>query len=164
MIPADLRIIKSKVLYIGQSTLTGESETIKKSDNSELKLDDINSISDLDTICFMDTNVISGTAKGIVIKISDDTYLGKITNTLITDKRQTSFQKDIQSISKLLIKFMLMMIPIVFLLTAWKHETLTAFTFSVAIAIGITPLLLHCQKHVSHQKVINVLCQNYANY
>lgn len=142
MIPADLRIIEAKDLYVGQSSLTGESDSVKKSVNSELNLDDINSITDLDTICFMGTNVISGSAKGIVIKIADDTYFGKIAHTLTTGKPQTAFQKGVQGISKLLIKFMLIMIPIVFILTAWKHETLTAFTFAVAIAIGITPLLL----------------------
>ena len=142
MIPADLRIIEAKDLYVGQSSLTGESDSVKKSVNSELNIDDINSITDLDTICFMGTNVISGSAKGIVIKIADDTYFGKIAHTLTTGKPQTAFQKGVQSISKLLIKFMLIMIPIVFILTAWKHEKLTAFTFAVAIAIGITPLLL----------------------
>lgn len=142
MIPADLRIIEAKDLYVGQSSLTGESDAVKKSVNSELNDNDINSITDLDTICFMGTNVISGSAKGIVIKIADDTYFGKIAHTLTNSKPQTAFQKGVQGISKLLIKFMLIMIPIVFILTAWKHETLTAFTFAVAIAIGITPLLL----------------------
>ena len=142
MIPADLRIIEAKDLYVGQSSLTGESDAVKKSVNSELNSNDINSITDLDTICFMGTNVISGSAKGIVIKIADDTYFGKIAHTLTNRKPQTAFKKGVQGISKLLIKFMLIMIPIVFILTAWKHETLTAFTFAVAIAIGITPLLL----------------------
>ena len=142
MIPADLRIIEAKDLYVGQSSLTGESDAVKKSVNSELNDNNINSITDLDTICFMGTNVISGSAKGVVIKIADDTYFGKIAHTLTNRKPQTAFQKGVQGISKLLIKFMLIMIPIVFILTAWKHETLTAFTFAVAIAIGITPLLL----------------------
>ena len=142
MIPADLRIIEAKDLYVGQSSLTGESDAVKKSVNSELNDNDINSITDLDTICVMGTNVISGSAKGVVIKIADDTYFGKIAHTLTNRKPQTAFQKGVQGISKLLIKFMLIMIPIVFILTAWKHETLTAFTFAVAIAIGITPLLL----------------------
>ena len=142
MIPADLRIIEAKDLYVSQSSLTGESDAVKKSVNSDLNNNDIDSITDLDTICFMGTNVISGSAKGIVIKIADNTYFGKIAHTLTNGKPQTSFQKGVQSISKLLIKFMIVMIPIVFLITAWKHEILTAFTFSVAIAIGITPLLL----------------------
>ena len=142
MIPADLRLLESKDLYVGQSSLTGESDAIKKLTNSELTLDEINSITDLDTICFMGTNVISGSAKGVVIKTANDTYFGKVAHTLTDGKPQTSFQKGVKSISKLLIKFMLIMIPIVFIITSWKHEVLTAFTFAVAIAIGITPLLL----------------------
>ena len=142
MIPADLRIIEANNLYVRQSSLTGESDAIKKLDNSEFDIKNINSITDLDTICFMGSNVISGTAKGVVIKTADDTYLGKVAHTLTQGKPQTAFQKGVQNISKLLIKFMLVLIPIVFILTAWKHENITAFTFAVAIAIGITPLLL----------------------
>ena len=142
MIPADLRIIESKDLYVGQSALTGESDSVKKSVESELSINDLDSISDLDTICFMGTNVISGSAKGVVIKTADSTYFGKIAHTLTQGKPKTAFQKGIENISKLLIKFMLVLIPIVFLLTAWKHSAITAFTFAVAIAIGITPLLL----------------------
>lgn len=142
MIPADLRIIEAKDLYVGQSSLTGESDSVKKMVESEIPLDEIESISDLDTICFMGTNVISGSAKGVVIKISDSTYFGKVAHTLTNGKPKTAFQKGIESISKLLIRFMLIMIPIVFLLNVWKHDIITAFTFAVAIAIGITPLLL----------------------
>lgn len=142
MIPADLRITESKDLYVGQSSLTGESDSIKKNSESELKLDEIDSVSDLDTICFMGTNVISGSAKGVVIKIADSTYFGKVAHTLTSGKPKTAFQKSIEAISKLLIRFMIIMIPTVFLLNAWKHDIITAFTFAVAIAIGITPLLL----------------------
>ncbi len=142
MIPADLRIIESKDLYVGQSALTGESDSVKKLTESELSIKNIDSISDLDTICFMGTNVISGSAKGVVIKTADSTYFGKIAHTLTQGKPKTAFQKGIESISKLLIRFMLIMIPIVFLLNAWKHSAVTAFTFAVAIAIAITPLLL----------------------
>ena len=141
MIPADLRIIEAKDLYVGQSSLTGESDAIKKVPNSELK-DEIYSLSDIDTICFMGTNVISGSAKGVVVLTSDDTYLGKVANTLTTGKPKTAFQRGIESISKLLIKCMLILIPIVFLLNVWKHDIVTSFTFAVAIAICITPLLL----------------------
>lgn len=141
MIPADLRIIESKDLYVGQSSLTGESDAIKKVANTEFtgKLD---SLSDIDTICFMGTNVISGSAKGVVILTSDNTYFGKVANTLTTGKPKTAFQKGIENISKLLIKCMLVLIPIVFLLTVSKHSIVTSFTFAVAIAICITPLLL----------------------
>ena len=142
MIPADLRVLESKDLYVGQSSLTGESDAVKKISNSEISLNDIDNISDLDTICFMGTNVISGSGKGAVIKVANSTYFGKIAHTLSSGKPKTAFQKGIESISKLLIRFMLILIPIVFILNAWKHSIVIAFTFAVAIAIGITPLLL----------------------
>ena len=90
----------------------------------------------------MGTNVTSGSAKGIVIKTADQTYFGKVAHTLTLGKPKTSFQKGIENISKLLIRFMLVLIPITFMINSIKNDTLTAFTFSVAIAIGITPLLL----------------------
>lgn len=143
MIPADLRIIEAKDLYVGQSTITGESDSVKKTENTQLgSINEIESITDLDTICFMGTNVISGSAKGVIIKTGDETYFGKVAHTLVQGKPKTSFQKGVESISKLLIRFMLIMIPIVFILNAGKHDILIAFTFAVAIAIGITPLLL----------------------
>ena len=142
MIPADLRLIEAKDLYVGQSSLTGESDSVQKLVNSEISINEIDNISDLDTICFMGTNVISGSAKGVVIKIADSTYFGKVAHTISTGKPKTAFQKGIENISKLLIRFMLAMIPLVFLMNAWKHDIITAFTFAVAIAIAITPLLL----------------------
>ena len=142
MIPADLRVIEAKDLYVGQSSLTGESDSVKKTVTSDLSIENLDSLSDLDTICFMGTNVISGSAKAVVIKTADSTYFGKVANTLTTGKPKTAFQKGIENISRLLIRFMVIMIPIVFLLNAWKHDIITAFTFAVAIAIGITPLLL----------------------
>ena len=141
MIPADLRIIEAKDLYVGQSSLTGESDSVKKVPESTLTLEEIENITDIDSICFMGTDVISGAGKGIVVKTADSTYFGKIAHTL-NKKPETAFQKGIKSISKLLIKFMLVMIPLVFIINVWKHDIILSFTFSVAIAIGITPLLL----------------------
>ena len=143
MIPADLRILESKDIYVGQSSLTGESDAVRKLSHTELTEDELDSISDLDTICFMGTNVISGSAKCAVIKTADSTYFGKVAHTITTGKPKSSFQKGVENISKLLIKFMLILTPIVFILNAWKHAPVTAFTFAVAIAICITPLLLH---------------------
>ena len=142
MIPADLRLIESKDLYVGQSSLTGESDAVNKNVETSVTIEDLDSIADLDNICFMGTSVISGNAKGVVIKTADSTYFGKIAHTLSKGKPKTAFQKNIESISKLLIKFMLVIIPIVFILNFWKHDVITAFTFAVAIAITITPLLL----------------------
>ena len=141
MVPADLRIIEAKDLYVGQSSLTGESDSIKKIAEPDISFDEIQNITDLNTICFMGTNVISGSAKGVVIKTADNTYFGKIAHTL-NKKPETAFQKGVKDVSKLLIKFMLIMIPLVFILTVLKHDIVLSFTFAVAIAIGITPLLL----------------------
>ena len=142
IIPADLRIIESKDLYVGQASLTGESDNIKKTVELENKQEELDSISDFDNICFMGTNVVSGSAKGVVIKVGDSTYFGKIANTVTSGKEKTAFQKGIESISKLLIRIMIFMIPIVFLINVEKHNIILAFTFAVAIAICITPLLL----------------------
>lgn len=143
MIPADIRLIESKDLYVGQSSITGESDAVRKLTNTEIEsIENIENITDLDTICFMGTNVISGSAKAVVIKTGDSTYFGKVAKTLIQGKPKTNFQKGVESISKLLIRFMIILIPIVFLLNAWKHSTVISFTFAVAIAITITPLLL----------------------
>ena len=142
MIPADLRVLEAKDLYVGQSSLTGESDAVRKNVDSNLSLEDLDNISDLDTICFMGTNVISGSAKCVVIKTADSTYFGKVAHTITTGKPKSAFQLGIESISKLLIRFMLVLTPIVFILNAWKHSPITAFTFAVAIAICITPLLL----------------------
>ena len=141
LIPADLRIIEAKDLYVVQSSLTGESDSVKKAAESEQK-GKIEDITDLDTICFMGTNVMSGSAKGIVISVGDKTYFGEIADNITDEKPKTAFQKGIENVSKLLIKFMLVLIPITFIVNAAKHGTITAFTFAVAIAIGITPLLL----------------------
>ena len=143
MVPADLRVLESKDLFVGQSSITGESDSIKKTPDSEMEsLDELESITDLDNICFMGTNVVSGSATCVVIKVADDTYFGKVAHSITTGKPKTQFQKGIENISKLLTRFMLIMIPVTFIVNVWKHDLLTAFTFSVAIAIGITPLLL----------------------
>ncbi len=143
MVSCDLRLIESTDLYIGQSSITGESDAVKKSTNSKkASIEDLDSISDLDTICLMGTNVISGSARATVIKIGDETYFGKVAHTLVKGKPKTDFRKSMENISNLLIKFMLIMIPITFFINAWKHDILVTFTFAVAIAIGITPLLL----------------------
>ena len=140
IIPADLRVLEVKDLYVTQSSLTGESDSVRKTEEIENK--EIESITDLDNICFMGTNVMSGYGKAVVIKTGDDSYFGRVAHTLAHGKPKTAFQKGIESVSKLLIRFMLIMIPITFLLNVTRHGILIAFTFSVAIAIGITPLLL----------------------
>ena len=142
MFPADLRVLQSKDVYVGQSSLTGEAESVRKLSFTQVTLDEIDNVSDLDTICFMGTNVISGSAKCAVIKTADSTYFGKVAKNITNNQSKSAFQIGIENISKLLIKFMFILTPIVFILNAWKHSPVTAFTFAVAIAICITPLLL----------------------
>lgn len=143
LIPGDLRLVESNNLHVSQSSLTGESEAIEKFTHTQLQsIDEIEGITDLDDICFMGTNVTSGSGKGVIFKTANNTYFGKISTAINGGKPKTTFQKGTENLSKLLIKFMLVMIPITFALNANKHDVLIAFTFSVAIAIGITPLLL----------------------
>ncbi len=143
MIPCDLRVIDSTDLYIGQSSITGESDAVRKySDTKKNSIDELENISDLDTICLMGTNVISGSATAVSIKIGDNTYFGRVAHTIVKGKPKTDFRKSMENISNLLIRFMIIMIPITFFINAWKHDLLNTFTFAVAIAIGITPLLL----------------------
>ena len=122
LIPADLRIIEEKDLYVVQSSLTGESDAVRKFATSKIEENKIEDITDLDTICFMGTNVMSGTAKGVVLKVGDNTYLGKVAQAIEQKKPKTSFQKGIENVSKLLIRFMLVLIPITFLINAFKHD------------------------------------------
>jgi len=143
IIPADMRMLETIDLYVTQSSLTGESEAVQKLATSTKSKEELESISDFETICFTGTNVTSGYGKGIVIRIGDETYFGKVADSITTGKPKTAFQKGVESISKLLIRFMLYMIPITFLINIWKHgDVIKVFTFSIAIAIGITPLLL----------------------
>lgn len=143
LIPADLKVIEANDLFLVQSSLTGESDAVRKNVVSENKTENkIEDITDIDTICFMGTNVMSGTGKGIVFKIADDTYFGKVAQTIQIGKPKTSFENGIDGISKLLIRFMVIFIAVAFFINSIRHDTLVAFTFAVAVAIAITPLLL----------------------
>lgn len=90
----------------------------------------------------MGTNVMSGTGKGIVFKTADNTYFGKVAQTIQVGKPKTSFENGIDSVSKLLIRFMVVFIAVAFFINSMRHDTLVAFTFAVAVSIAITPLLL----------------------
>ena len=85
----------------GNLLLHGESDSVKKTSETSLKINEIDSLSDIDTICFMGTNVVSGSAKGVVIKIGDATYFGKIAHTLTSYKPKTALQKGSEDIRSL---------------------------------------------------------------
>ncbi|MGL5279187.1 MAG: HAD-IC family P-type ATPase, partial [Cetobacterium sp.] len=116
IVPGDIRIVSSKDLFISQSVLTGESNPIEKYSNLLAKT---GAISDLSNIVLMGTNVLSGAATGIVLGTGKHTFLNTISESLKNTKVETSFEKGIDDVSKLLIKFMFFMVPIVFLINGY---------------------------------------------
>lgn len=145
MVPADVRIISSKDLFVSQSSLSGESEPAEKYNTSSflnVKKDRIN-VLDLDNISFMGTNVISGSALALVLLTRDKTYFGSIAKSLAGKKPVTSFEKGVNSVSWLLIRFMLVMVPIVFVINGiTKNDWIEALLFAVSVAVGLTPEML----------------------
>jgi Mg2+-importing ATPase len=140
IIPADLRIISCKDLFVSQSALTGESEPIEKYD---VNTRDTEEIFELENICYMGTNIVSGAATAIVIKTGKDTYLGKMSKTMTQKREETAFDKGIKKVTWLLIKITLIMVPIVFVINILtKGNILDSFIYSMTIAVGITPELL----------------------
>lgn len=142
LIPADMRIIESTDLFISQSSLTGESEPIEKF-STVAESNRKKNVSDLDNIALMGTIVVSGAAKGIVLQTGNNTYFGSIAESLSEDVGETSFEEGVKSVSVLLIRFMLIMVPIVFLVNGiTKGDWLDALLFSISIAVGLTPEML----------------------
>ena len=143
MIPADIRIIQAKDLFVSQSSLTGESDPIEKSPESKEKKYCKGSVVELDNICYMGSNVVSGSATGIVFATGNNTYLGTIAKNISGHRAATAFDKGISKVSFLLIRFMLVMIPFVFLVNGLtKGDWLEAFIFAVSVAVGLTPEML----------------------
>ncbi len=143
MIPADIRIIQAKDLFVSQSSLTGESDPIEKCAEIQRKKYGNGSVIELDNICFMGSNVVSGSATGIVLSTGNNTYLGTIAKNISGHRAATAFDKGISKVSFLLIRFMLVMIPFVFLVNGLtKGDWLEAFIFAVSVAVGLTPEML----------------------
>ena len=145
IVPADLRIIESKDLFISQSSLTGESEPIEKfSRLSQKTLDDMpKSPIDLEDLCFMGTNIVSGTATAVVLFIGNNTYFGSMSKLITRKKAKTNFDKGLSDISVFLIKFVVIMVILVFIINGYtKHDWLNAFLFAISVAVGLTPEML----------------------
>ncbi|HET8710061.1 MAG TPA: magnesium-translocating P-type ATPase [Spongiibacteraceae bacterium] len=142
MIPADLRLINTKDLFVGQSALTGESLPIEKF--ATLNKVDTHNPFELDNIVFMGTNIISGAATAVVVHTGNRTYFGALAERVSSsDRTPTAFQSGVNKISWLLIRFMLVMAPLVFLINGFtKHDWLEAFLFALSIAVGLTPEML----------------------
>ncbi|GAC1421142.1 MAG: magnesium-translocating P-type ATPase [Flavisolibacter sp.] len=142
MIPGDCRIIQSKDLFVSQSILTGESLPVEKKDAPISSATQKSSL-ELENICFMGTNVVSGTAMALLVNTGDQTYLGSISRSLTGKNAETSFDKGVNSVSWLLIRFMLVMVPLVFLINGIsKGNWLEALLFAIAVAVGLTPEML----------------------
>ena len=141
MIPADLRILVAKDLFVAQSALTGESEPVEKC--FEPMINEAQTPLECTNIGFMGTNVISGTAIGVVIATGDNTYFSTMAKGITEKKVLTSFDKGVNSVSWLLIKFMMVMVPIVFFVNGFtKGDWLQAFLFALSVAVGLTPEML----------------------
>jgi Mg2+-importing ATPase len=162
MIPADLRIVSCKDLFVIQSSLTGESLPVEKSDARE----DTGSktVLELKNTCFLGTSVESGTATGVIVETGFRTYLGGMARAIVGQKVQTSFDKGVSRFTWLMIRFMVVMVPLVFVINGLtKHNWIEAFFFAMAVAVGLTPEMLPMIVSVclsrgaltmSHKKVI----------
>nr|WP_242964869.1 magnesium-translocating P-type ATPase [Scatolibacter rhodanostii] len=141
MIPADVRFLTAKDTFVAQSALTGESNPVEKF--GEMKNKQSDALTDLQTIGFMGSNVVSGSATALVLATGNDTYLGSMAKTLSGDRAKTSFERGVGSVSKLLVRMMLIMVPIVFLINGLaKNDWASALLFSISIAVGLTPEML----------------------
>ena len=140
MIPADVRILDAKDLFISQASLTGESEPVEKTPKVCAQKE---SITDYSNIAFMGSNVISGSATAVVICTGDRTLFGSMASAIAGEAVETSFTKGVNAVSWVLIRFMLVMIPLVFFINGiTKGDWLDAFLFGISIAVGLTPEML----------------------
>ena len=143
MVPADVRVVESKDLFVSQSALTGESDAVEKSTVISGNKHRSGSVVELDNICFMGSNVVSGSAIAVVFATGKNTYLGTIAKSIVGVRAQTAFDKGISNVSFLLIRFMLVMVPFVFLVNGvTKGDWFEAFIFAISVAVGLTPEML----------------------
>lgn len=148
VVPADLRIFSARDLFVSQASLTGESEPVEKraslaADASATAAASAPALTDLESLAFMGSTVISGNARGIVVATGARTMFGEATGTLAGRKRETSFDAGIKSTSRLLMRLMLAMLPVVFVVSgATKGDWVSALLFSLSVAVGLTPEML----------------------
>lgn len=140
MIPADVRILTAKDLFVSQSALTGESEPVEKQPahgtNAEV-------MTDISNLAFMGSNVISGSTVAVAVAVGNDTMLGSMAKELSAKAPKTSFEKGVNSVSWVLIRFMLIMVPVVLFVNGFtKGDWLEATLFGISVAVGLTPEML----------------------
>ena len=139
LIPGDVRFIETKDLFVDQAQLTGESNPVEKyTDNREAE-----NITDLSNIGFMGCDIVSGSARAIVVATGNQTYFGNMSKTLSNQNEKSVFDKNMESITTLLIRFMLVMVPVIFAANFFtKHDLLGSVIFAITIAVGIMPEML----------------------
>jgi len=142
MIPADCRVLTAKDLFVSQSAMTGESMPVEKS-AAHSGPQTINAL-DLENLVFMGTNVVSGSARAVVLHTGNNTYFGALANRVVaTDRAPTAFYAGVNQVSWLLIRFMFVMAPLVFFINGFtKGDWMEALLFALAIAVGLTPEML----------------------
>ncbi len=141
MIPADVRLISAKDLFVIQATLTGESLPVEKSEARDLR----ENVSPLEhsNICFLGTSVESGSAAAVIVATGSQTYFGKVAKSITGQQVETAFDRGVKRFTWLMIRFMLVMVPLVFVINGiTKHDWHKAFFFSMAVAVGLTPEML----------------------
>ena len=143
MIPADVILFESRDFFVQQSGLTGESDAVEKLALNKATSQNVDSLLEAESLAFMGTNVISGSATAMVLAVGDDTMMGAIEQTLNTYDEPTSFEREMNSISWLLIRLMLVMVPIVFLANGLTDgDWLEAGVFALSVGVGLTPEML----------------------
>ena len=141
LIPADLRLIIAKDFFVSQSSLTGESMPVEK--HAEPATVAGRGLIELQNACFQGSNVVSGTARGVVVNTGSRTHFGSIAEKLAGQRAQTSFDKGIAGFTWLMIRFMVVMVAIVFLIVGvTKHNWPEALLFALSVAVGLTPEML----------------------
>ena len=141
MVPADVRLFNAKDLFLNQAALTGESMPVEKSPN--LPDESLTNPLEMPNICFMGSNIESGTGMAVVIQTGSHTYFGSLASSITGQRLLTSFDKGINQFTVLMISFILIMVPLVFLFNGLsKHNWLEAFLFALAVAVGLTPEML----------------------
>ena len=143
MIPADVILFESRDFFVQQSGLTGESDAVEKLALNKATHQNVESLLEAESLAFMGTNVISGSATAMVLAVGDDTMMGAIEQTLNTYDEPTSFEREMNSISWLLIRLMLVMVPIVFFANGLTDgDWLEAGVFALSVGVGLTPEML----------------------
>ena len=139
IIPADVMLIESKDLFLNQSVFTGESVLVEKT----IVTNDAKEIFGINNICLMGSSVVSGSGKAVVIETGFNTYLGRMSKNLNTKKEKTNFEKGMDGITKLLIKYMVVVSIFVFIIYAFiRRDYVEALLFALSVAVGITPSML----------------------